>query len=104
MAGQHSAPSRAWPTQAARALETALRGVADRTVRPLTALARGLVFGLVAGVLALVLLVLALVGLVRVLDVYAFPTRVWASYAVVGGIFVLFGSFLWSKRRRPTQP
>jgi hypothetical protein len=38
------------------------------------------------------------IALVRVLDVYAFGGRVWASDAVLGGLLVLGGGFAWTKR------
>ncbi len=97
---QGSSGSHTWPVQAADTIESIVTGVADKTVRPLTLAARGLVFGVIAGVMAQLALVFVAIGLIRLLDVYAFRTRVWASYAVVGGIFVLLGSFLWSRRTR----
>jgi len=103
MAAPNSPTSESWPSRAAETIEAVVTGVADKTVKPLTTAARGLVFGLVVGIVAQMLLVLLTVGVLRVLDVYAFPGRVWASYTLVGGIFVLAGSFLWSRRRRRTE-
>ncbi|MGH9205292.1 MAG: hypothetical protein ACRD1G_01825 [Acidimicrobiales bacterium] len=88
-----------WPAQAADTVETIVTTVADKTVGPLTLVARGLVFGIVVGIMAQAALVFATIGLIRLLDIYAFPGRIWATYALVGGIFVLLGSFLWIKRR-----
>jgi len=49
--------------------------------------------------MALVLSVLGLVALVRLLDVYAFGGRVWASDTLLGAVLVGAGGFAWSKRR-----
>src|SRR5579875_1022021 len=76
-----------WPAKAADLVEAVVEGVHDKVVRPLMLVARGLVFGIVVGAMALVLSVLVAVAVVRVLDVYAFGHRVWASEALVGGIF-----------------
>lgn len=88
-----------WPADVADQIESVVLGVRDKTVRPLTTVARGLVFGVLVGIMAQVALVFVAIGVVRLLDIYAFPGRIWATYSVVGGIFVLIGSFLWSKRR-----
>ncbi len=74
-------------------------GIAGKTVRPLTLAARVLVFAAVAVAMAQVAAVLVAIALLRLLDVYAFPGRVWASYTVIGGIFTLAGWFLWTRRR-----
>jgi len=90
-----------WPARVADGIEDVVAAVHDRVVRPLMIVARGLVFGIIVGTMALVLGVLALVVLVRLLDVYAFGGRVWASDAVLGGLLVVAGAFAWSKRRAP---
>jgi hypothetical protein len=87
-----------WPARVADTIEDVVEAVHDRVVRPLALVARGLVFGIIIGVMAIVLSVLAAVALVRVLDVYAFGGRVWASDAVLGGVLVLAGALAWSKR------
>ena len=60
--------------------------------------ARGLVFGIVIGTMVLVLCVVLAVGVIRLLDVYAFGGRVWASDTLLGGLLVVGGAFLWSRR------
>lgn len=87
------------PAKAADAVDLLVDSVFDRVIRPLMIVARAVVFGLLAGSLVLMILVLASVGLVRLLDVYAFGGRVWISYAVIGGLFTLLGGFAWSRRR-----
>lgn len=90
-----------WPVKIVDVIEAAVDGVHDKVVRPLTLAARALVFGIVAGAMALVLAVLGAVLVVRILDVYAFGRRVWASDVVVGGLLTVVGLALWTKRRSP---
>jgi len=87
-----------WPARVADTIEDVVESVHDRLVRPLTLVARGVVFGIIIVVMALVLAVLAVVAVVRVLDVYAFGGRVWASDALLGAVLVAAGVFAWSKR------
>jgi len=88
-----------WPAQATETVENVVVAVRDKSVRPLTTVARALVFGLVAAAVAQVVLVLSSVGVLRLLDIYLFPRRVWASYTMLGGIFTFAGLFLWTLRR-----
>jgi hypothetical protein len=87
-----------WQGRVADTIEDVVGSVHDRVVRPLTIAARGLVFGIVIAVMGLVLAVLAFVALVRLLDVYAFRGRVWATDAVIGALLVAVGAFAWSRR------
>ncbi len=87
-----------WPAKVADTIEGVVGSVHDRVVRPLTLVARVLVFGIIIGVMALVLSVLAVIAVVRLLDVYAFGGRVWASDALLGALLVTAGFFAWSKR------
>jgi len=87
-----------WPARVADGIEDVVEAVHDRVVRPLTLVARGLVFGMIIAVMALVLAVLAAIAAVRLLDVYAFGGRVWASDALLGALLVAAGVLAWSKR------
>ena len=88
-----------WPARAADLVEAVVTGVHDKVVRPLLLAARAVVFGILVAAMLVVLAVLTAVAVVRLLDVYAFPHRVWASDLVVGGVFTLAGFGLWSLRR-----
>lgn len=90
-----------WPAKAVGAIDLVVDTVNDRAVRPAILAARAIVFGLLIAVTGLVVLVLASAGLIRLLDVYVFPGRVWASYAVLGLIFSAAGLWAWSKRSAP---
>lgn len=74
-----------------------MAAVRAKTAEPLEKVALTLVYGLVAGIVGVAAMVLGAVALVRVLDLLI-PGDVWAAHALVGGIFVLGGLFLWRKR------
>jgi len=86
-----------WTTEAADAIDRAVGAVRDKTVTPARAITRGIVFGLLAGLIALPAVVLAAIGLFRGL-VLAYQGEVWAAWLTLGGICVLSGMFFWSKR------
>jgi hypothetical protein len=88
-----------WPAKAADMVEMAVDGVFDKVVRPALVAIRAIVFGLVIAIMALVLLVALAIGGVRLLDVYAFSGRVWASDALVGSLLTVAGLVAWSFRR-----
>jgi hypothetical protein len=92
-----------WPAQATETVENVVVAVRDKSVKPLTTLARGLVYGLVAVAVAVAVICLSSVGVLRLLDIYLFPGRIWASYTMLGGIFTLAGLFLWTLRRARSE-
>ncbi|MGH9068242.1 MAG: hypothetical protein ACRD0J_12270 [Acidimicrobiales bacterium] len=93
-----------WPTKAAESLENVVGAVRARSVKPLQTIARAIVFGVVAAVMGAVLLIFGAIGILRLLNVYAFPGQEWASYLVVGGLFTIAGVFLLSlARSRPKR-
>jgi hypothetical protein len=77
--------------------------VRDRTAAPISTVARGLVYGVFAGVLGIVVGVLAIIALVRLLD-EALPSGVWLPYLILGLVFVLAGALVFRKRNRPAVP
>ena len=87
-----------WPAKVADTIEDVVEAVHDRVVRPLILVGRGVVFGVIIAVMALVLSIVLAIAVVRLLDVYAFGGRVWASDAVLGAILVIGGAFAWTKR------
>jgi len=95
-----------WTVQVADRIESLVGSVRDKTTKPATLVARGLVYGLVAGVLGAALVFLLVLGLTRVLDVYLpfhpIGRRVWVVDAGAAAIFLGSGAFLWRKRR-PTS-
>jgi len=91
-----------WSAQAADTIESVVGTIRDKTTVPLTTVARGIVYGIVAGVMGGAALLLLVIALVRVLDVYI-PGNVWTVYAVVGGLFTVGGLLLWRMRRPKTK-
>lgn len=77
-------------------------GVVDKlnavSAKPLTTIARALVFGLLGLALVFAALVLLTIGALRFIDVYL-PEDVWAAHLLLGSVFTLGGLFVWSKRK-----
>ncbi len=74
-----------WPAQAADAIVNAVETVRDRTTTPIMKVARGLVFGVFAGTIIITIVVLAIIGLVRILGV----------------VFTTIGALLFRRRNAP---
>jgi hypothetical protein len=92
--------SEEWSNRAIDTVDSVVDVVHDKVVRPAIVAGRAVVFGILIAFVSLVVLVLLAIGLVRLLDVYAFGGRVWASDALFGVISCGVGFFLWSKRAR----
>ncbi len=90
-----------WPAQATDAIVNVVGSVRDRTIGPISTVARGLVFGLFAVVLGLMLVVLFLVGAIRLLD-EALPSTVWLPYLILGVIFLVAGALVFRRRYVPS--
>jgi hypothetical protein len=90
-----------WPAQAADAIVNAVETVRDRTTTPIMKIARGLVFGVFAGTIIIVIAVMAIIGVVRLLD-EALPFGVWLPYLILGVLFTVVGALLFRRRNAPT--
>ena len=86
------------PTRGADWVDTVVELLRDRTVRPVTLVARVVVFGIIIFAAAVTTVVLVSIALIRLLTVYAFNGRVWLSDLVVGAVFVILGIVAWSQR------
>jgi hypothetical protein len=71
--------------------------VRERTVEPARNVTKAVVFGLMAGLIALPAVVLLLVALFRVLVIIC-QGEVWAAWLAMGGIFVGLGALVWARR------
>lgn len=89
-----------WTSQAADAIEKTVSTVRDRTVEPANKAAKALVYGVFAVCCVITALLLLTIVTFRALN-YAIP--VWASWMVLGGIFIIVGLFLWSRRPGGTR-
>jgi hypothetical protein len=93
-----------WPRQVAEQIESLVQTVRERTTKPALTIARGIVFGTFAAIVAVAALVLLIVASVRLLDSYL-PSAVfgddhtWAAHMIMGLVFCALGAFLWVKRR-----
>jgi len=88
-----------WQLRVVDTIDGALTTVQERVIRPLVVAARAIVFGIIVATMALAVSILFSIAVVRLLDVYAFRGRVWASDAVVGGLLTVGGLLAWMKRR-----
>jgi hypothetical protein len=91
-------PTRDWTVDAVDRLDAVVDAVREKSTVPLTKVARAVVFGLVAVVFALLALVLFVIGLLRLhvyLPLNEEGRKIYATYIVLGAIFVLVGMFLW---------
>jgi hypothetical protein len=92
-----------WPTQTADTIDRVVGTIRDKTAVPLERLARLVVYGLLAAILAIAAVTLIAIAIVRVLDIWIPVDSVWPAHLITGGIFTLAGLFLWSKRKQPTR-
>jgi hypothetical protein len=92
-----------WALAVSERLDNVVGAVRDKTTVPAVTAARAVVFGIVVGTLGAMAAVLAVIGGVRLLDVYLplhpLERRVWVVDAAASAIFLGGGAFLWSKRR-----
>ena len=86
-----------WPESVADTIVDSVTALRKLVMRPVSRIARRIVYGFIAAILALLILLLAVIGLVRLLDAYL-PQEVWLVYAVLGGIFTIAGLLIWSRR------
>ena len=74
--------------------------VRSNTTDRLVKVARVLVYGVIALILGAMAGIIALITLIRVLDI-VLPREVWLPYLVLGAIFLAGGLFAWSKKTAP---
>jgi hypothetical protein len=86
-----------WTDQVTDLIVDTVDKVRSRTTGPILEFSKGMVYAIVALILALPIVVLFLIGLVRVITIWV---PAWATYLGFGIIFVLIGVVLWSKRGR----
>lgn len=81
-------------------LDHGLDVVHDKVLRPIILAGRAIAYGMIILLAAIVLVVVAIIGFVRLLNIYAFSGHEWLSYVVVGVLSLLVGLVIW-RRRRP---
>jgi hypothetical protein len=91
-----------WPAQATDTIVNLVDQVRAKTTGPAITVARGLVFGIIVGVLGLVAAVLLLIFAVRltteVLDLIWDGAGVWLTYLLYGVLFTVIGAVIFGKR------
>jgi hypothetical protein len=94
--------TRDWTVDVTDRIESVVGAVRDKTAVPAINAARILIFGFVAGTLAMVAFFMLAQGLLRILYVYVpihpLARRVWVVDAIVAAIFLASGAFLWLKK------
>lgn len=86
-----------WGAQLSTSFLDLVDGVRGKTTGPILKIARALVYGLVIIVAALMMATFVLIALVRLVDNLV-PGAVWGTYLILGGLFLLLGMILWSRR------
>lgn len=89
-----------WTVQVADHIDGVVAAIRDRSVAPITLVAKALVYGFIVAVAGISVAVVAAVAVVRALNV-ALPD--WESEAIVGGFFALCGLFLLAHARRSSR-
>ena len=97
MADDVTATSPDWGAEATDRFVDLIDNVKTKTTGPLLKVLRALVYGIVAGVMAIMVLFLVVIGLIRFVNAYL-PGDVWAAYLLLGSIFLIAGLFTWTKR------
>lgn len=101
-------PERDWAAQAADTIEQVVGSVRDKTTGPALTAARAVVYGTFALLVGTACLVVLIAGAVRLIDSYL-PDAVfgedhmWATYLILGLVFVIVGAVLWRKRHGPRE-
>lgn len=84
-----------FPAKIADFLENTAHKIRAMTVDKVRGAAKWTALGLILAVLGVLLVLFLLIGIFRVLGELI---GVKPAYAVMGGLFILTGAFLWSKR------
>jgi hypothetical protein len=96
-----------WAGDFADTVERVVGQVRERATTPAVHIARGVVYGIIAGMLGIVAVTLLIVGATRGLQelldaVVSRGQAVYLSYLIVGGILCLAGA-LFLRKRHPTE-
>ncbi len=88
-----------WHVLATDKIVSTVDQVRKKSSGPAIKISRAVVFGLLGALFAFIALIVFLIGAVRGLNILL-PKDVWLVYLILGGIFLLGGAFLWSRRPR----
>ena len=93
------APQDDWAAQLTEKVGQLVELIRDRTVLPVQKAVGVAIFGLLAFSVVVFVVIALIIGLLRLLNNEVFDQRVWASYLLVGGIFVVAGTLIFTRRR-----
>jgi nitrate reductase gamma subunit len=86
-----------WTTEAVDRIEEVVATVRDKTVVPAQNVTKALVYGLLTAFFVGTALTFLSIAAFRALSAYL-PGGVYWAYLVLGGIFVIGGTLLWTRR------
>jgi hypothetical protein len=87
-------PKDDWAAQLTEKVGQLVELVRDHTVRPVQKFVHAAIFGALAFSVVIFVIVAFVIGAIRLLNNEVFAQRVWASYLLVGGIFVVTGTLI----------
>ena len=91
-----------WVAQVINLVDRTVGTVRDKTTRPISTVAKALVWGLLAAVLGLMALVLLLIAFDRVIIIVT-GHRAYLAHLAIGIFLALAGLFLMRKRTAPEE-
>ena len=91
-------PREDWAAQLTEKLGEAVGVVRDETVGRVQKIVSAAIFGVLAVSLVVFIVTVLVVGLARLLNEEVFDGRVWATYFLLGGIFVVAGTLISTMR------
>jgi hypothetical protein len=93
---------RDWPAEATALVVRVVDQAKAKTTRPAMLVARGIVYGLIAGLVGITIAVLLFIGLFRAVDILrelVVEDAVWLTYLVLGLVFTIAGAIVFSRRK-----
>ena len=91
-----------WPAQVADSIVRVVDQVTSKTTQPAVKVVRGVVYGLIAGLLGIVVVLLAFIGLFRAADRLRnliIEDSVWITYFALGAAFTVIGAWVFHMRK-----
>jgi hypothetical protein len=83
-----------WAAQLTEKVGELVGIVRDHTVRPVQKFVRAVIFGALAFSVVVFVIVALVIGVIRLLNNEVFDQHVWASYLLIGGIFLVAGTLI----------
>jgi hypothetical protein len=90
-----------WTDQVTDLIVDVVDRVHDATTGRIIGLAKALIYGTVALFAGLVVTILGIILISHLLDLI--PGQIWIPDVAIGGVLVLGGLFMWSRRQAPAS-